>query len=334
MEIESVVESKSEQFILKAFQSGASDIHIQPTRSNYNIFLRKYGKLIHLKTIPFDLGDRIITYFKFLASLDISEKRKPQSGSFQKSIENYLYSFRVSTLPSVFQRESLVIRLLLQNSTIPLSSLSFNKKSAQELQQLVTHQQGLLIISGATGTGKTTSLYSLVNFCSDKLGRHVISLEDPVEKSFSHFLQIQVNEKAGITYAAGLKAILRHSPDVIMIGEIRDEETAQIAIRAALTGHLVLTTLHAKDTVNCIFRLADLGVSIEQLRQAIIGIVSQCLIQIGNRQAALFEILSDKNLEEAFNEIINGREYQLPINKTLSYQREKLEVKGFVPSTI
>lgn len=335
MEIESVVESKSEQFLLKACQFGASDIYIQPTRENYNIVYRKYGKLTPVSTIPFELGDRIISYFKFLASLDISEKRKPQSGSFQKSIQNYFYSFRVSTLPSVFHRESLVIRLLLQNSTIPLSSLCYNKKSAETLQQLVTHQQGLLIISGATGTGKTTSLYSLVNYCSETLGRHVISLEDPVEKSFSHFLQIQVNEKAGITYAAGLKAILRHSPDVIMIGEIRDEETAKIAIAAALTGHLVLSTLHAKDTVNCIFRLIDLGISIEQLRQAIVGIVSQCLIQIGqDKQSALFEILSDQNLEKAFYEIINGREYHLPLNETLRYQRENLEVNGLVPTTV
>lgn len=335
MEIESVVETKSEQLLLKAFQLNVSDIYIQPTHKNYRIFLRKYGKLTSLTAIPNDLGSRMISYFKFLASLDISEKRKPQSGSFQKSIQNHLYSFRVSTLPSVFHRESLVIRLLLQNSTIPLSSLCYNQKSAEKLQQLVNYQQGLLIISGATGTGKTTSLYSLVNYCSETLGRQVITLEDPVEKSYSHFLQIQVNEKAGITYASGLKAILRHSPDVIMIGEIRDEETAQIAVRAALTGHLVLSTLHAKDTVNCIFRLMDLGISLEQLRQAIIGLVSQCLIQIKkDKLVALFEILSDKNLENAFHEIVNGRMYRLPFKETLSYQRESIEVKGIVPSTI
>lgn len=334
MEIESVVESKSEQFLLNAFRLGASDIYIQPTRSNYSVFLRKYGKLYPSNSIPFELGDRIISYFKFLAALDISEKRKPQSGSFQKSIENYLYSFRVSTLPSVFQRESLVIRLLLQNSAIPLSSLCINKKAAEKLQQLATHQQGLFIISGATGSGKTTSLYSLVNFCSEHLGRHVISLEDPVEKSFSHFLQIQVNEKAGITYSTGLKAILRHSPDVIMIGEIRDEETAKIAVQAALTGHLILTTLHAKDTVNCIFRLMDLGIPIEQLRQATIGIVSQCLVQVEEEsQAALFEILSDQNLEKAFHEIINGKEYRLPLEETLVYQKKTFEVKGCASTT-
>lgn len=335
MDIESVVESKAEQVIQTAFELGASDILIQPTGEKYSISYRKYGRLYPTKEIPFDLGDRIISYFKFLSSLDISEKRKPQSGSFQKSIDDYLFSFRVSTLPSVFQRESLVIRLLLQNSSIPLVNLCYHRHSAEHLQQLVTYQQGLLLLSGATGTGKTTTLYSLVNYCREKLGRHVISLEDPVEKSFSHFLQIQVNEKAGVTYSAGLKAILRHSPDVIMIGEIRDQDTAKIAIEAALTGHLVLSCIHAKDTVNSIFRLMDLGVSLEQIRQSIIGIASQCLVDLSeDRRTALFEILSDQYLEKAFSEIMNGRSYELPLNKTLGYQRNLIEVNHHGSTTV
>ncbi|MFL0505575.1 competence type IV pilus ATPase ComGA [Ureibacillus sp. 179-F W5.1 NHS] len=328
MDIESVVENKSMQLLLKALHFGASDIHIVPQNHQYSIHFRKYGKLFPTTNIPFELGDRIISYFKFLSSLDISEKRKPQSGSFQKEFSNQLYAFRVSTLPSVFKRESVVIRLMLQNSSLPLTSLSLNQKSAEKLVQLISNQQGLLLFCGPTGSGKTTTLYSLVNYTSETLARHVISLEDPVENSQSNLLQIQVNERAGVTYAAGLKAILRHSPDVIMIGEIRDQETAKIAIEASLTGHLVLSTIHAKDTVNCIYRLLDLNISIEEIRQALIGIVAQCLVEIGTEERkALYEILSDCHLVEAIAAVMRGDKYQLPKHEKLSHQLASYEVK-------
>ncbi len=328
MDIESVVETKSEQLLLKALHFGASDLHLLPTSDNYAVHFRKYGKLFPAGNIPFELGERIISYFKFLSSLDISEKRKPQSGSFQKEFQKNQYAFRVSTLPSVFRRESLVIRLMLQNSRHPISSLCYYPKFSEKLIQLISNKQGLLLFSGATGSGKTTSLYSLVQYCSETLARHVISLEDPVESSQSHLLQIQVNERAGVTYAVGLKAILRHSPDVIMIGEIRDQETANIAVQAALTGHLVLSTVHSKDTVNCLYRLMDLGVSLEEMRQALIGIVAQCLIKVGNKEErkAIFEILSGKYLEQAISAAMRGDEYVLPNFETLAYQKKILEV--------
>lgn len=329
MDIESVVENKSMQLLLRAIHFGASDIHVLPTNECYAIYFRKYGKLFPAGKNPFEFGDRMISYFKFLSALDISEKRKPQSGSFQKSFQEKVFSFRISTLPSVFKKESLVIRLMLQNSRHPIASLCYNQTSAKKLIQLVSNRQGLLLFCGATGSGKTTSLYSLVNYCSDSLARQVISLEDPVESNQSKLLQIQVNERAGVTYATGLKAILRHSPDVIMIGEIRDKETAKIAIEAALTGHLVLSTIHSKDTVNCLYRLMDLGISIEEMRQALIGIVAQCLIRVGEEddRKALFEILSDFNLVEAIYSTMRGDEYRLPIKETLSFQLSSLEVK-------
>lgn len=328
MDIESVVENKSTQLLLKALHFGASDIHLVPQNDDYSIHFRKYGKLFPTSHIPFELGDRIISYFKFLSSLDISEKRKPQSGSFQKEFLSRLYAFRVSTLPSVFKRESLVIRLMLQNSCLPISSLCLNPKAADKLIQLVSSRQGLLLFCGATGSGKTTSLYSLVNYASETLARHVISLEDPVENSQSNLLQIQVNERAGVTYATGLKAILRHSPDVIMIGEIRDKETAKIAIEASLTGHLVLSTIHAKDTVNCIYRLMDLNISIEEIRQALIGIVAQSLVEVGaEERKALYEILSDLYLVDAIASIMRGDEYKLPYFETLLNQLAIFEVR-------
>ncbi|MCM3389935.1 Flp pilus assembly complex ATPase component TadA [Ureibacillus chungkukjangi] len=328
LEVESVVESKSIQLLLKALHFGASDIHIVPAQDSYSIHFRKYGKLFPTSNLPNELGDRIISYLKFLSSLDISEKRKPQSGSFQKEISSQLYAFRVSTLPSIFKRESLVIRILVQNSRLPISSICLNPSSANKLVQLVSSRQGLLLFCGATGSGKTTSLYSLINYTSESLARHVISLEDPVESNQSNLLQIQVNERAGVTYAAGLKAILRHSPDVIMIGEIRDRETAKIAIEASLTGHLVLSTIHAKDTVNCIYRLLDLNISIEEIRQAVIGIVAQCLVQVEpEERKAIYEILSDLNLIDAIAATMRGEQYELPHSEKLTSQKSLFEVR-------
>lgn len=333
LDVELVVENRSEQLLLKALMFGASDIHIVPTNRNYSIHFRKYGKLFNGGGVSEDLGTRMISYFKFLSSLDISEKRKPQSGSFQKVLQQKQFSFRVSTLPSVFQKESVVIRLMLQNATHPISSLCYHQKSADKLISLISNRQGLLLFCGSTGSGKTTSMYSLINYSSQTLSRHVISLEDPVETSHENLLQIQVNERAGVTYAAGLKAILRHSPDVIMIGEIRDRETAKIAIEAALTGHLVLSTIHAKDSVNCIYRLMDLGITLEEIRQALIGVVAQCLVQVEqDSRKAVYEILSDSFLYEAILATMRGEPYHLPNAETLLYQIQAIGVKKQIAS--
>ncbi len=325
---EMVVEQKCEQLLLKAYHFGATDLLLVPSNINYRIYFRKYDKLLHAGELPNDLAERMISYYKFLAQLDISERRKPQSGSFQKAMEQQSYAFRVSTLPSVFLKESLIIRLLLQNHSFPLTSLCFFKSSAHKLMELVQNRQGLLFFTGATGSGKSTSLYSLIHYCSTELNRHVISLEDPVENNQANLLQIQVNERAGVTYATGLKAILRHSPDVIMIGEIRDKETAKIAIEASLTGHLVVSTIHAKDSISCLYRLMDLGVSIDELRQTIIGIVAQVLFHTSALQddrLALYEILSDIHLNQAISAILNKGDFQLPYELTLKGQKEFVE---------
>ncbi|MFJ7919507.1 competence type IV pilus ATPase ComGA [Lysinibacillus fusiformis] len=325
---EMVVEQKCEQLLLKAYHFGATDLLLVPSNINYRIYFRKYDKLLHAGELPNDLAERMISYYKFLAQLDISERRKPQSGSFQKVMEQQPYAFRVSTLPSVFLKESLIIRLLLQNHSFPLTSLCFFKSSAHKLMELVQNRQGLLFFTGATGSGKSTSLYSLIHYCSTELNRHVISLEDPVENNQANLLQIQVNERAGVTYATGLKAILRHSPDVIMIGEIRDKETAKIAIEASLTGHLVVSTIHAKDSISCLYRLMDLGVSIDELRQTIIGIVAQVLFHssaLQDDRLALYEILSDSHLNQAISAILNKGNFQLPYELTLKGQKELVE---------
>ena len=327
MEHETIIASQSEQLLLKACHFGASDLHLIPKKEHYSILLRKFGRLVDTGTLPDEIATRIISYLKYLSSLDISEKRKPQSGAFQKEIEEHLYAFRISTLPSVFAKESIVVRVLRQNYAYPIATLCYHPQTADLLSRLVQRRQGLLLMSGATGSGKTTTLYSLVQYCRTALSRHVISLEDPVESSQDDLLQIQVNERAGVTYAAGLKAILRHSPDVIMIGEIRDRETAKIALEASLTGHLVLSTVHAKDTVNCLYRLLDLGISLEEMRQALVGIVAQTLIQVEGTEErkAVFEILSDGVLIEAVSRAMDGDFYELHGNLTLAGQLKEIE---------
>lgn len=312
----------------RAIEAEVSDFHILPGYDEYTLLFRNHTETVKAGRLPLLIGDRVITFFKFLSSLDISEKRKPQSGSFQHKFGDQFYSFRVSTLPSVFLKESLVIRLMLRDSAIPLPSLTYNSESAKILQTLSTYSQGLLCFTGPTGSGKTTTLYSLTNYCVQQMKRHVISLEDPVENSQSHLLQIQVNERSGVTYAAGLKAILRHSPDVIMIGEIRDAETAKAAVQAALTGHLVMTTVHSKDTIGCLYRLMDLGVSLEELKQVMIGIAAQRIIQYRNTEgradfASVYEILHSDYLAEALNDIHSGKGYSLPKTLTLDHQIEE-----------
>ncbi|WP_313893901.1 competence type IV pilus ATPase ComGA [Psychrobacillus sp.] len=331
---ENIVEQKCYQLLRKAHTFGASDLHMIPNEENYDYYFKKNSQMFEAGKLPLNMGERIISFFKFLSSLDISEKRKPQSGSFQQAFNSQKFSFRVSTLPSVFGKESLVIRLQQHDNAKIIHSLSLFQDASEKIVELANNRQGLILFVGPTGSGKSTTMYSLTKYCSENLNRHVISLEDPVENSQSHLLQIQVNERSGITYAAGLKAILRHSPDVIMIGEIRDEDTAKAAIQASLTGHLVVSTIHAKDAVGSLYRLIDLGVAIEELKQTIIGIVAQRLVPVQNEGvqelSAIFEIISGEFLLEAFDSILSGKTYHMPHILTLSYQLERGVKSGVI----
>ncbi|WP_108307008.1 competence type IV pilus ATPase ComGA [Metalysinibacillus jejuensis] len=321
MVVESVIEKKCDQLLQKAISFRASDIQLTPLESSYYLYFKRNNYRIEVGEITVDLGDRMISYFKFLSSLDISEKRKPQSGAFKQQFNDQTYAFRVSTLPAIQMKESLIIRLLLQNQSTALQQLSYFSHSAETLLQLTQIEQGIIILTGATGSGKTTSLYALIHHSAHQLKRNVISLEDPVESDQQNILQIQVNERAGVTYATGLKAILRHSPDVIMVGEIRDAETAKVAIEAALTGHLVLTTVHAKDTVGCLYRMLSLGISFEDLRQSVAGIVAQQLVSVGESRSAIYEILQGDHLADAFRAIRTGDWYSLPAEYSLARQK-------------
>ena len=334
IEQESMIEQKCIKLLERAIDYPASDMHLLPRKEHYQLMYRKYGCFQQVEQIPSELAHRMISYYKFLSSLDISEKRKPQSGAFQQNFHDYDYAFRVSTLPSAYQKESLAIRVLRQNYTLPMDALCHFSQSATQLNELLQQQSGLILVSGPTGSGKTTTLYSLVHHCASVLNRHVISLEDPVESTQPEVLQIQVNEKAGITYASGLKAILRHSPEVIMIGEIRDKETAQIAVESALTGHLVISTIHAKDSVNCLFRLHDLSISYEEMRQTLSAVIAQTLIDHEGSYKAIFEVLHQHELTTALEATRSNLNYSIPLNHTLEGQINRLRGGAYEPTTI
>lgn len=306
---ENLVERKCMQLLNKALDYEATDIHLVPAEDGYDVLFNKDTKLNKAHKLPPQLAGRMISFFKFLSSLDISDKRKPQSGAFHKQMHGENLSFRVSTIPAVQNKESVVIRLQKHDRIVPLDRLCLETEWANKLRRSVANEQGLIIFTGPTGSGKTTSMYSLTAHCVNELNRHVITLEDPVENKHAHLLQIQVNERAGLSYAAGLKAILRHSPDVIMLGEIRDKETAKVAIQTALTGHLVLTTVHSKDPLGCFYRMMDFGISAEELRQTIVCISAQRLIRKKDGEiGAVFEIIEGSAIEDMASSVVNGKQ--------------------------
>jgi competence protein ComGA len=316
--IVSATEILANRIISDAVRNQATDIHIIPRRTDTLIQFRLTNKLIPRLSLPIEDCDRLISHFKFTANMDIGERRRPQNGAFICEINGELLGLRLSTLPSN-SRESLVIRLLPQQEQIPFHQLSLFPLMTRKLLALLKHAHGLIIFTGPTGSGKSTTLYSLLNETAHLFHRNVITLEDPIEKNYDSVLQVQVNEKAGITYATGLKAILRHDPDIIMVGEIRDSETAKIAVRAALTGHLVLTTMHTRDAKGAVYRLHEFGANWLEVEQTLVAVTAQRLVELtcpfcedectpfcyteGRwKRASVFELLSGKNLHLAMKE--------------------------------
>lgn len=337
------IEEKAQYFIQEAISQNATDIHVVPKSNHARVLFRLSNRLQLIQKLPLEEADRLITYLKYRAEMDIGERRRPQNGSFEIEIKGIKIGLRISTLPSYYM-ESLVIRLLPQKSLLPFYHLSLFPQTTKLLLSIVQKAQGLVILTGPTGSGKTTTLYSLLEHATKNLNRNVITLEDPIEKSNEDFLQIQVNEKAGITYSTGLKAILRHDPDVIMVGEIRDAETAKIAIRAALTGHLVFSTMHAKHAKGALYRLIEFGCNWHDLEQAIVAVTAQRLVELVcpfcenechplcprfyQSRAAVYEILFNKALEETLLEM---KGYQMNVSyPTLRKQIIKGITLGFI----
>ncbi|CAM3953649.1 competence type IV pilus ATPase ComGA [Lederbergia lenta] len=339
------IEKIADLLLKQAIQLTATDIHITPRKHNYHIQFRLHGLLTTIQSIPFQAGERLISHLKFMSSIDISEKRKPQSGSFELNLNNQLIALRISTLPTTLAKESLVIRILPQDHSFILEKMSLFPSTSPILKSFMLHAHGMLIFTGPTGSGKSTTMYAVAEHCAGTLNRRVVTLEDPVEKQSDMLLQVQLNDKAGITYSTGLKAILRHDPDVIIIGEIRDAETAHIAIRAALTGHLVLTSLHTRDAKGAIYRLLEFGVKLQDIEQTLIGIMAQRLIALlcplcGEscskfctrrvaKRTGVYEILYGQALVGALEESKGGKEvYHYPLIKDLIRKGIAL---GYVP---
>ncbi|MFC5713358.1 competence type IV pilus ATPase ComGA [Thalassorhabdus alkalitolerans] len=339
------LEQDSIALLTDAVNRKASDIHFHPRENGTAVLFRIQGDL-HFRThISRRRAERLIAHFKFISGMDIGEQRRPQNGALFYSQLSPPHHLRFSTLPTPY-KESLVIRLLPQDNSLSLSELSLFPQPITLLKKLIHHPYGLLIFTGPTGSGKTTTLYSLLHELYEKKQPTILTIEDPIEKRTDKFLQIGVNPKSGITYAEGLRSSLRHDPDIIMIGEIRDEETAAAAIRAALTGHLVVSTLHSRDKVGALFRLQDLGINKLDLKETLLGVVSQRLVRkqctfcqgncsiycpqyIRGGRTALFDILANEELEGALEMLpkINNKHIR---NKLPGYLLKGIAL-GYLP---
>ncbi|MDR3317587.1 MAG: GspE/PulE family protein [Puniceicoccales bacterium] len=272
--------SSTEEFldywIEKAVEMGTSDIHFERYRTYVKIRYRIDGKLKTIKKLPVNLHSGLVTRVKILTKLKIDEKRIPQDGRFSLTKGSKKFDVRVSILPG-YLGECIVMRLLQSTSdSFSLQKLGAREQDISKLEQLISIQNGIIVVAGPTGSGKSTTLYSIIHKISSP-ERKVITVEDPVEYQLEGINQVSVNETIGMTFAAALRSMLRQAPNIILVGEIRDKETAEIAIRAALTGHLVLSTVHAKDTVNAITRLLDLGVPSYLVAATLRGVLSQRL---------------------------------------------------------
>ncbi|MGX7092243.1 competence type IV pilus ATPase ComGA [Hutsoniella sourekii] len=270
----------AKQLIQSGVDQGASDIHLIPHPDSYQVFWRTGGRLIFGHVLEVDQAKKLIAYFKYQADMDVGERRRPQSGSCSYQLDQEEVELRFSTITNYQLLESLVIRILRQAVGQEEALQVIFPQTVQALASLVRRRSGLVLFSGPVGSGKTTLIYHLLRQRIQGEPLQVITMEDPVEISEAAFLQTEVNDRAGITYDLLIKSSLRHHPDILMIGEIRDEETARMVVRGALTGHLMIATIHAKNARGVLARLQELGVSQEQLKQTLIGIISQRLLPI------------------------------------------------------
>ncbi len=261
-----------------AIRAGSSDIHIEPMEDRIRVRIRIDGVMQEIMSNPINARDAITTRIKILGGMNIAEKRIPQDGRIQTEINGQEVDMRVSILPTI-HGEKTVIRILAKNDgNLNRKFLGISDHNNELIDKIIKVPQGICLISGPTGSGKTTTLYTLLAEKNDPQ-TNIITVEDPVEIKIPGLNQVQVNAKAGMTFASGLRSILRQDPDIILVGEIRDGETAEIAMRAAITGHLVFSTIHTNDAVSSINRLIDMGLEPYMVSSALVGVVSQRLVR-------------------------------------------------------
>jgi type IV pilus assembly protein PilB len=305
--------------IRHAVEGKASDIHIEPNGKEYRVRFRVDGVLHASLVIPKEVGVAVVSRIKILSNLKIDEKRKPQDGRFKITNEGHAVDFRVSSLP-VVDGEKIVMRLLdTGNKIINLENMGLMGKGKEVMIKNIKEPYGIILMTGPTGSGKSTTLYACLDILN-KEDRNIITLEDPVEYSISGINQSQINTEIGYTFASGLRSILRQDPNVIMVGEIRDDETAELTIHAALTGHLVLSTLHTNSAIGAIPRLMDMGVESFLLASSLRVVAAQRLVRKICQKCKREVKLSDSVLEYMHSQVKNlseddMRQYGVDISK-------------------
>lgn len=265
--------------ILKnAIKKNASDIHISLNEHNVEVRYRIDGMLHKVRELPKSSHAALVSRIKTMSNMDIANKRTPQDGRMQIVIDNRKVDMRTSTLPSI-HGEKITIRILdTANLFLDLDKFNFEEENKKQLEKLIRLPLGIILITGPTGSGKTSTQYAILNELND-VSKNIVTIEDPVEYKMDGIVQVQVNERANLTFATGLKSILRQDPDIIMIGEIRDRDTAEIAVRASNTGHLVLATLHTNDAISSVTRLLDIGVEPYLVASSLKGVINQRLVR-------------------------------------------------------
>ncbi len=267
-----------DSLVKNAIKARASDIHIEPFEDYIKIRYRVDGQLIEVLKSPKETLGALVTRIKILANMNIAEKRLPQDGRILMTMDKSEFDLRVSILPTV-HGEKVAIRVLdRHNFLINKSKLGMKAEDLEKLDRIVKNPYGIILITGPTGSGKSTTLYAILNDLN-KDNTNIVTIEDPVEYIMDGINQVNVNQKAGLTFASGLRSILRQDPDIIMIGEIRDSETAEIAIRSAITGHVVLSTIHTNDSASAVVRLEDMGIEPYLIATSLSGIVAQRLVR-------------------------------------------------------
>jgi len=283
----------------QAIKKGASDIHIESAEKKGEVRLRIDGALKKHIDLEKSIVALVINRIKVISSLDISEKRVPQDGRTQISISGKTLDVRVSVLPT-YHGERVVMRILMESEHIPtLQELGFTREITADLYKLLQHAHGMILVTGPTGSGKSTTLHACLQHIATP-DKNIITVEDPVEYNADNISQIQVNTKVGMTFSAGLRSILRQDPDIIMVGEIRDAETADIALRSALTGHLLLSTLHTNDATSALSRLKDMGIENFLISSTLLGVLAQRLTRklcFYCKEAAVLPVATMKDID-------------------------------------
>lgn len=320
------------EMIIDAVNHGASDIHFDPNEKELKVRVRIDGSLLEYANVPNTVKKNLITRIKIISGMNITESRLPQDGAIKGLIENLDVDLRVSSLPIV-DGEKIVIRILdYSMSNKGLESLGLTKNNYEKVKELIKKPNGIIMVTGATGSGKSTTVYSMLQVLN-KTESNIITVEDPVEMKIPGINQVQVMSEIGLTFSNTLRSILRQDPDIIMIGEIRDDETARIAVRAAITGHLVLSTIHTNNSLNTIERLLDMDVERYLLGSALSGIISQRLVKklcpkcrasrnTTNYEKRIFKSIMNMDVEQIYtpvgcDECIDGYKGRIALQEVL-----------------